>query len=163
MTDNELYHFGVKGMKWGVRKKYGMSKRQVKSAIRKAKRNYRRNDNPYHTFDGTTGKNWADVYSKHKQAVDNDKSIKELRSKRDSMYKKAESADRRGNIEKSNQYQALGDSFQDSITKRKIEVGKSFSNDYSDALLKDIGYSNIEKGREMLKEYGITNDYGRYK
>ena len=33
---NELYHYGIPGMKWGHRKnQYGMSKRQVKKALKK--------------------------------------------------------------------------------------------------------------------------------
>ena len=165
MVDDELYHYGVKGMKWGVRKdkqKYGMSKREVKRAIKTAKRSYRRNEDPYHVFNGTTGKNWANVRSKHRRAVENDDTIKELRDKRDSMYRQAERADRKGNVGLAETYQNLGDWNQRDIDRRKSEIGESFVNDYDDALLKDIGYSDTKKGREMLKAYGITNEGGRY-
>ena len=53
MVDDELYHYGVKDMKWGVRKdkqKYGMSKREVRRAIKTAKRSYRRNEDPCHVL-----------------------------------------------------------------------------------------------------------------
>ena len=165
MNEQELYHHGVKGMKWGVRKdkqKYGMSKREVKRAIKTAKRSYRRNEDPYHVFNGTTGKNWANVRSKHRSAVENDETVKELRSKRDSMYRQAERADRKENVDLAETYQNLGDRNQRDIDRRKSEIGESFVNDYNDALLKDIGYSDTKKGREMLKAYGITNAGGRY-
>ena len=166
MNEQELYHHGVKGMKWGVRKdkqKYGMSKREVKRAIKTAKRSYRRNEDPYHVFNGTTGKNWANVRSKHRSAVENDETVKELRSKRDSMYRQAEREDRKGNVDLAETYQNLGDRNQRDIDRRKSEIGESFVNDYNDALLKDIGYSDTKKGREMLKAYGITNAGGRYR
>ena len=34
MNDNELYHYGVKGMKWGVRR-YGLVSRQENKKIGK--------------------------------------------------------------------------------------------------------------------------------
>ena len=59
---DELMHYGVKGMKWGgvrryQKKEYGLSRRQVKKQIKNAKRDYRKNADPYHGFTGTTGKN----------------------------------------------------------------------------------------------------------
>lgn len=37
MTNNELYHWGVKGMKWGKRKTIGTASKQKTSAYKKVK------------------------------------------------------------------------------------------------------------------------------
>lgn len=164
---NELYHYGVKGMRWGVRKdqkkEYGMSKGEVKRAIKTAKRNYRKNENPYHTYDGSTGKNWEKVKSKHKNEIDNDSEIKDLTKKRNSAYAKAMSYYNKGNIEVSERYQQIGDLHQGEITARSKKIGKAYANAYKDALLKDINYKNVSKGREMLDAYGISNEWGKHR
>lgn len=180
--NDELYHYGVKGMKWGVRRnkqEYGMSKREVKKAIRKAKRNYRRNEDPTHTFSGTTGKNWAKVHSEHKKAVDNDSYVKDYKSKRDQAYKEAELHDtikdqyssegKRPNqrlydyhLSESEKYQTKGDTYSELAMERTAKIGQNYTQKYNDALLKDIGYKgNIETGRAMLEKYKITNARGR--
>lgn len=176
MIDNyELYHHGVKGMRWGVRhdkEKYGMSKREVKSAIRKAKRNYRRNEDPYHLFSGTTGKNVAKVRSDFRKAVNNDKTVKDYKSKRDSAYDQARSHDMLRNLysgegksqklydyhtKESEKYQIKGNTYNELVRERTTKIGKNYTQKYNDALLKDIGYKgNIDTGREMLNKYGIT-------
>lgn len=180
--ESELYHHGVKGMKWGVRKdkqRYGMSKREVKQAIRKAKRNYRKNENPYHTFDGTTGKNWAKIRSENRKAVNDDEFIKNYNDKRDSAYKQAElhdsikdqysSGGTRPNqslydyhLAESQKHQIKGDTYSQLAMERTAKIGQRYTQKYNDALLKDIGYKgDIETGRAMLEKYKIVNSRGR--
>lgn len=162
---SELYHYGVKGMKWGVRraqkKEYGLSKHQVKKRIKDAKKNNRTNNGG--TFNGSTGKNWDEVVSKHKKAFETDETLQTYTKSRNDAYRKAESYYDKGDFDKSERYQDIGDQYATSVNKRRAEIGKQFTSQYSNALLKDINYDDLAKGRKMLKEYGIKNDWGKYR
>ena len=144
-TSGELYHHGIKGQRWGVRRyqnkngnlantakaRYGMSKKEVKRTIREAKRDYRRSRNPFN-FSGITGENWEKVRNKNKAEV-------------------------------KNEHNARYDMLSELASERKSEIGKKYSQQYQDALLKDIGYKgNIETGRAMLNYYNITNSFGKF-
>lgn len=81
--DSYLMHYGVMGMKWGVRnaetlRKYEgggkkPSKRQVKKAIRQSKRQYRKETGEWRT----TGKNQAAVDKAFRTEYDADQKINE--------------------------------------------------------------------------------------
>ncbi len=172
-ASDELMHYGILGQKWGVRRfqnpdgsltpagkeRYGLSKGQAKSAVKKAKKEYRKSEG--WRADGATGAEWAAVRKKNKKAIESDAAIREETKKRNEAYRKAESAYDKGNMDASDKYQDAGDLANEKITKRKLEITRSFTSQYQEALLKDIGYADIELGKQMLVEYGIDNDDGK--
>ena len=158
---NELYHHGVKGQKWGVRRyqnkdgsltnygkkhEYGLSKRQAKKLIKKS-------DNA----------NYDKVYTQYKNELHGNKSwnnlgkqsnklAKELYKSEQSDYSKGEYNASKKTLDLYKQHQAVSDK----MTKIEVDVGKKYVDKFNDARVKDMKYSgSVQKGREMLKSYNL--------
>lgn len=149
MSDNYLQHYGVKGMKWGVRraqkKEYGMSKRQLKKKIKtsenknqdKVEKDYQnefKKNKKYNEL-GKESKRLAEAYvkSSHK---DVEKDIHAEPSKRTMEL-----------------YGKLTD-VQKQMGKIEVDIGKKYVDRFNDAMLKDLNYQkNVETGRKMLEKY----------
>lgn len=183
VVNGELRHHGIKGQRWGVRRfqnkdgsltplgrrrqakeelqrnEFGLSKREVKYKIKTAKKVHRNTDGDG-SYDGVTGKNWSKVKDAHKKAVESNKEIKQLKEEKENLDWKRFLAE--DGSTKKEVYKTLADEKSSAIDKRKAEIGERFTESYKEALLKDIGYKDIEKGKRMLAAYGIENNWGKY-
>lgn len=129
---NELYHYGVKGMKWGVRKdrkSYGSSGRGIQKAIsdRKQKRaldkQQKERVKKQHEFADKVDKGWHNSYNKA-----GDKFQPKLDRINESF----------GKITKKNEKAYLK------------KVSETWMSVYKDQLIKDFGRAPIDDGEEWV-------------
>lgn len=204
--DEYLEHYGVLGMKWGVRNaetlaKYSRgepgakkpSKRQVKKAIRQSKRQYRKKTGKWMT----TGKNQARVDKEVSKAKALDAELKKHIESRNSMAKiidreeaklnttklrkdhltrlqqdpEVSTAMRRAaekeyldakeksrkSSDKIDKAQKSYDQADRAYDKRSREIAQSYREKYENATVKDLGFDNVQRGKDLLNEYGLMD------
>lgn len=130
-SDPELYHYGVKGMKWGVRRskreliKAGVDKKTAKkqSAFEKKVQSQ---------------SSWTKSYSRatdlfNKDIVEINKRYEDVNLFKDSHSKRAQSYIK--------------------------EVDRTWRKHYSDTLISDFGEEPINKGRDWVNDAPFMNTY----
>lgn len=182
MNQNELMHFGVKGMKWGHHKanpyvtsmqnaksRYKSNKKQINSAYTKAGEAYDMatkgskisNKKADRALDAAADK-WASDRKSAKIAYKQDKI--NIKKKAVSDYnKKFNSAERASNIadkkwnEVNEQYKALGKNKVERMIKAmgKSEAAKQYSKNYDEASrLSDVADKKWRESKEAYKQTG---------
>ena len=150
IVNGELYHYGVKGMKWGVRraqkKEYGLSKRQLKKQIKNSS-----DDNIKKVT-----KEWSSELLGNSRYAKLGKQSNEVAK----ALLKSEERDYRNNTDddiskRTKDLYKKHSQIDKEMTKIEIDIGNKYVQKFNDARLKDIAYSGtVEKGRKMLETYG---------
>lgn len=164
-NDNYLMHFGVKGMKWGVRRyrnkdgslteegkrRYSLNEKSTKRDVKRALK----------VFDD---KNFQSVGRSYIKSLNNDpqlsrirKEIKPVKAELLDQYD-WDTSDDGGGGNPSKRFFELYSSY-DKLRKmgykREIEITEQYISKFNDARLKDLHYKgDIEIGRKLLDRYG---------
>lgn len=168
-SDGELYHYGVKGMKWGVRKNYESTGTHSSGNASSNNDTSRKKVQ----YDWTNGGGRTKVESSdHKKRIyaynDGTRSFGD----REAKYSTSEFKKKYGMTlkEANTKFGNNMDSFIDAVNKNHLSMAKFESkkatkegraevekilNDLDDVKLKSIGYNDLELGRRMLYEYNI--------
>ena len=143
MYNNELYHYGVLGMKWGVRRTQGSGGSSNKNALKYDKR--KRHELEYDAWEKA---NIANVYKKKQRSIDRkytkalskDPKLENAKTKRlsktkDALDRMTRSADSRN---------------KESVDALKNHVDSMVAK-YSDTKIKDVKTKTVKNGTEFVK------------
>ena len=126
-----MYHYGVKGMKWGVRR---AQKKQARMEARQQKKNKKEQ----RKFQSNVNKNWTKSYNKA-----TDKFNADMRKIND-KYKNDK----------------FDDNFSTKSGQQYVkEVNSTWQKHYSQALLEDFGPEPISKGKDWVKNAPMMDSY----
>ena len=129
-----MYHHGVKGMKWGVRR---AQKKQARMEAKQQKKNKKEQ----RKFQSNVSKNWTKSYNKA-----TDKFNVDLHKINDKY--KDDKFDDEFSTERGQQYIK--------------ELSSTWKKHYSQALLEDFGPEPISKGKDWVKNMPMMDDYDIY-
>ena len=162
---NELYHFGVKGMHWGVRRYQNRdgsltpegerrilsSKKNLRRAFKKSAKAHEHDQGrsgDIYTGTSSTGKNYDRVHKSY---------IKAIRPMEDWLLKQYDKIDAKyGNDydkwEKAELKLLNNPTYRSSMEK----VSHQYVHALNRAKLQDIGISDLERGEKYMYEYGLA-------
>ena len=135
MNESYLQHYGVKGMKWGVRraeKRQAKAERRAERKKQKAQKKFRHNVN----------RGWIGAYNK---ATD------EFNSKIDAVNKKYSGTNLNKPAKNSKERKRNREYIQ--------EVGKLWTDSYSKALIDGFGPEPISNGKDWVKNMPFMDTY----
>lgn len=139
MNESYLQHYGVKGMKWGVR--------------RARKRAAKENVQGRGKF--STGKNYDKVYSemkKEKAALNKRYAPKYQKLVDDTVAYNNKALAGVRDAKTRNELAARNRKINSDYYKESMKLARSYADRFNRATLQDIGYENVDKGMEYLKK-----------
>lgn len=138
--DQELYHHGVKGMKWGVRKRPKSTEKLYKQSRDKI---YKKTTK---LLKKDKAKNMKSAIDKMNAELENTKVYKDYKDTHALVKKKVKSEG--ATLKEIN---SLGEK-QAAVYKKMQSIAKKYKNEYAGAMLKDLGYEDTKAGREYIKK-----------
>lgn len=141
MNEREICHTGVKGMKWGVRKKRDITKSKYNTQAKLRKKEIKL------LAKKKKSKNMQEVLKKMDDELESSKTYKE-----GSKFNKKFQADLHTKGVTINQMARL-QRYNNQLYKEKQRIADKYKDAYAGAMLKDMKYENTKAGREYIKKF----------